>query len=74
MVKAPAVLKEIRELAAQFTGDNAARLLQTLTDTAGQTRSVGLISHVAMVKEAIPGGFQIDKTPRGSHVIPRGMT
>ncbi|MEJ6396703.1 SMC family ATPase [Yoonia sp. 208BN28-4] len=44
------------------------QVLETLTQTAGQARAVGLISHVSMVKEAIPNGFQIEKTPRGSHI------
>ncbi len=47
------------------------QVLQTLRDTTENTRAVGLISHVAMVKEAIPNGFQIEKTPRGSHVFER---
>lgn len=49
------------------------QVLQTLTNTTGRSRAVGLISHVALVKEAIPNGFQIDKTPRGSHVLDRGL-
>ncbi|WP_281995677.1 AAA family ATPase [Ruegeria faecimaris] len=49
------------------------QVLQTLTDKAGQSRAVGLISHVTMVKEAIPNGFQIEKTPRGSHIAARGL-
>lgn len=37
---------------------------RTLTDPTGQgqARAVGLILHIAMVKEALPNGFQIDKT------------
>ena len=50
------------------------QVLQTLTDTRGQSRAVGLISHVGLVKEAIPVGFQINKTPRGSHILARGLS
>lgn len=49
------------------------QVLATLTQTAGETRAVGLISHVGLVKEAIPNGFQIDKTPRGSHIRERDV-
>ena len=43
-------------------------VLQTLRDVMGQDRTVGLISHVDMVKEAIPNGFNITATRTGSHV------
>lgn len=49
------------------------QVLQTLGDTTGHSRAVGLISHVGMVKDAIPNGFQIEKTPRGSHIQSRGV-
>jgi len=42
--------------------------LQTLQDLIGQSRAVGLISHVELVQQAIPHGFQIKKTIAGSHV------
>lgn len=43
-------------------------VLQTLQDIVGATRSVGLISHVPLVQQAIPNGFYVTKTPAGSHI------
>lgn len=43
-------------------------VLQTLQDIVGASRSVGLISHVPLVQQAIPNGFFITKTPAGSHI------
>ena len=46
--------------------------LQTLQDIVGQSRAVGLISHVELVQQAIPNGFLISKSTSGSHVTARG--
>ncbi|MEX0956429.1 MAG: SMC family ATPase [Rhizobiaceae bacterium] len=45
--------------------------LQTLQDIVGESRAVGLISHVDLVQQAIPSGFQIRKTPGGSYIDQR---
>ncbi|PJR10683.1 AAA family ATPase [Sinorhizobium meliloti] len=45
--------------------------LQTLQDVVGESRAVGLISHVDLVQQAIPLGFQISKTTGGSHISQR---
>jgi len=45
--------------------------LQTLQDLVGQSRAVGLISHVELVQQVIPNGFQIEKSVNGSHVAAR---
>jgi exonuclease SbcC len=42
--------------------------LQTLQDLVGQSRAVGLISHIELVQQVIPNGFQIEKTIKGSIV------
>ncbi len=47
------------------------QVLQKLQDLVGQNRAVGLISHVDLVQQTIPTGFQITKTAAGSHVAPR---
>lgn len=47
--------------------------LQTLQDIVGESRAVGLISHVELVQQAIPNGFQVSKTVSGSHVAVRGV-
>lgn len=46
-------------------------VLETLGDVLGQHRTVGLISHVDMVKEAIPNGFNVTSTRKGSRVEQR---
>jgi exonuclease SbcC len=43
--------------------------LQTLQDVVGESRAVGIISHVELVQQAIPNGFQIRKTLTGSHIV-----
>ncbi len=43
-------------------------VLQTLQNIVGSSRSVGLISHVPLVQQAIPNGFFVTKTPAGSHI------
>ncbi|MEG3619812.1 SMC family ATPase [Magnetovibrio sp. PR-2] len=43
--------------------------LQTLQELTSGSRSVGIISHVDLVKQEIPQGFLIDKTLKGSRVI-----
>ncbi|MGE0294504.1 MAG: AAA family ATPase [Hyphomonadaceae bacterium] len=45
--------------------------LQTLQDLVGQSRTVGLISHVELVQQAIPHGFSIEKSAAGSSVKKR---
>lgn len=45
--------------------------LQTLQDLVGQSRAVGLISHIELVQQVIPNGFQIEKSVNGSHVAAR---
>lgn len=44
-------------------------VLQTLTTLVGANRSVGLISHVEIVKQEIPSGFYISSLPSGSSII-----
>ncbi|MCU0953417.1 MAG: SMC family ATPase [Hyphomicrobium sp.] len=46
-------------------------VLQTLQDIVGATRSVGVISHVPLVQQAIPVGFYVSKTIGGSHIEQR---
>ncbi len=49
------------------------QVLQVLTNlAASQRRSVGLISHVPLVQEAIPNGFYVRKEVRGSRIETRG--
>lgn len=48
-------------------------VLQALNSLASQNRTVGLISHVPLVQEAIPNGFYVRKDSDGSHVEARGM-
>ncbi len=45
--------------------------LAILQELAGRDRMVGLISHVDLVKQMIPHGFDIEKTPAGSRVRAR---
>ena len=47
-------------------------VLQALNNLVSQSRSVGLISHVPNVQEAIPNGFYIRKDINGSHIEMRG--
>lgn len=49
------------------------QVLQTLAGPAGARRTVGLISHVTLVQQAIPNGFYIRKTPAGSHIEARDL-
>jgi len=49
------------------------QILQVLNDLVRKTRSVGLISHVPLVQEAIPNGFYIRKDLAGSKVETRGL-
>ena len=51
--------------------DTLDQVLQTLQDLIGEHRAIGLISHVDLVKRAIPNGFSIMKTPSGSYVETR---
>lgn len=48
-------------------------VLQALNSLASQNRSVGLISHVPLVQEAIPNGFYVRKDRDGSHIEKRGL-
>ncbi|GKY87394.1 AAA family ATPase [Sinisalibacter aestuarii] len=50
------------------------QVLQVLSNLVRDNRAVGLISHVALVKEAIPNGFYVQHTPAGSHVEQRGAS
>jgi exonuclease SbcC len=52
--------------------DALGQALQTIQDIVGQSRAVGLISHVDQVQQAIPNGFIISKSPSGSHVVLKG--
>lgn len=47
------------------------QVLQTLQNLVGRNRSVGLISHVPLVQQAIPNGFWVSKTSSGSHIEER---
>lgn len=47
-------------------------VLQVLSSLVSQNRSVGLISHVPLVQEAIPNGFYVKKQLVGSIVESRG--
>ncbi|PWW00580.1 exonuclease SbcC [Hoeflea marina] len=49
------------------------RVLQALQDLVGNTRAVGLISHVETVQQAIPNGFRIISSSTGSQVVPRHL-
>ena len=44
------------------------KVLETLNKTVGESRSIGLISHVGLVQRSIPTGFRIDKYPDGSRI------
>lgn len=47
------------------------RVLQVLQDIVGASRSVGLISHVPLVQQAVPVGFTIQKGIGGSSIEKR---
>lgn len=47
------------------------RVLQVLQDIVGASRSVGLISHVPLVQQAVPVGFSIQKGIGGSSIEKR---
>jgi exonuclease SbcC len=49
------------------------QVLQVLTNLVSEHRSVGLISHVPLVQEAVPNGFYVRKGMQGSHVESRGL-
>lgn len=49
------------------------RVLQALQDLVGNTRAVGLISHVETVQQAIPNGFRIVRSATGSQVVPKHL-
>lgn len=44
------------------------QVLQVLTDLVSERRSVGLVSHVPLVQEAVPNGFYVRKGLQGSCV------
>lgn len=46
-------------------------VLQVLQDVVGQSRAVGLISHVPLVQQAVPNGFSVIKRLGGSHIEKR---
>ena len=50
------------------------QVLQVLNTLVSQRRAVGLISHVPLVREAIPNGFWVRKDLLGSHVEARGFS
>lgn len=52
-------------------GNSLEEALQILQDLVGQSRVLGLISHIEIVQQAIPIGFQIEKTMTGSAVRQR---
>lgn len=52
-------------------GGTLDQVLQVLQDIVGQRRSVGLISHVPLVQQAVPNGFSVIKTPSGSRIEER---
>ena len=45
--------------------------LQILQDVVGESRAVGIVSHVELVQQAIPNGFKVSKSMNGSHVEAR---
>jgi exonuclease SbcC len=47
------------------------QVLQVLQDIVERTRSVGLISHVPMVQQAVPNGFSVRKGVNGSVIESR---
>ncbi|WP_019054207.1 AAA family ATPase [Sphingobium xenophagum] len=47
------------------------QVLQVLQDIVGERRSVGLISHVPLVQQAVPNGFSVRKGVNGSVIEPR---
>jgi exonuclease SbcC len=49
------------------------QVLGVLNDLVGRNRAVGLISHVPLVREAIPNGFHVHKAIGGSRVEARGF-
>ena len=48
------------------------QVLNVLNTLVSQNRSIGLISHVPLVQEAVPNGFYVRKNPTGSSVESRG--
>ncbi len=54
-------------------GDTLDTVLQALQDLVGSNRSIGLISHVDMVQQAIPNGFRIVSGPKGSRIETRTL-
>jgi exonuclease SbcC len=47
--------------------------LDSLCSLSGEKRAVGLISHTEQVKALITAGFDIEKTPNGSHIRERAI-
>jgi exonuclease SbcC len=47
------------------------RVLSTLQNLAGQKRAVGVISHVPLVQQAIPNGFLVSQSAKGSKIEER---
>lgn len=48
-------------------------VLQVLQDVVGQSRAVGLISHVPLVQQAVPNGFSVVKGLGGNHIEKRAF-
>ncbi|HAJ46729.1 MAG TPA: hypothetical protein DCL54_09140, partial [Alphaproteobacteria bacterium] len=59
-------------LDAENGGGTLDRVLGVLSSLVSANRAVGLISHVQLVRDAVPNGFYVHKTPTGSHVEARG--
>ena len=49
-------------------GGTLETVLQVLQEVVGESRAVGLISHVPLVQQAVPNGFSIRKGIGGSHI------
>lgn len=47
------------------------QVLQVLQNIVGERRAVGLISHVPLVQQAVPNGFTVVKSARGSSIEAR---
>lgn len=54
-----------------LSSDSLDLAVQTLQKLVSENRAVGIISHVDQVKQLIPNGFQVERSPRGSRVEAR---
>jgi exonuclease SbcC len=55
-------------LDAENGGGSLDQVLGVLSSLVSANRAVGLISHVQLVQDAVPNGFNVRKTQSGSHV------